>query len=79
MFLAASHSIARVPNALERSAVAAERQANVIATYADLAKTLYDLRDGQEQIRITMSTVASRIDDLPCSAPGAPKRDCEGQ
>jgi hypothetical protein len=68
-----TESIKRIPSALERSAVAAERSADVAEQYASQAQVLLDLREGQEQIRITMSTMAAGMQELPCvmRAPGA--------
>jgi len=66
MFLSGAQSVGRISDALERTANAAERQAAVAEQYAKLSETLYDLREGQEQIRVTMSTLAGRVQELPC-------------
>jgi len=63
-FLSASDSVQRIPAALERSAEAEERQAVVAEQTADLTKVLHDLQEGQEQIRITNSVLAMKVEDL---------------
>ena len=68
--LSGAHAVGRIPAALERSAEAAERQAKVAEESASLAKTLYDLREGQEQIRLTMSSIAASVQELPCTRAG---------
>lgn len=79
LFNSGARIIERVPTALERSAEAQERQAVVAEQNAELAKMLYDLRDGQDQIRITMSSLAEHIQELPCAlaAPGVAPEKCE--
>jgi hypothetical protein len=63
-FWGATSSVVRIPLALERGAQALERQAAAADQAACVAQSLYELREGQEQIRISMSTLASRTEEI---------------
>ena len=63
-FWSATSSVTRVPQALERGAKALEQQAAAAEQAASVAESLYGLREGQEQIRISMSTLAARQEQM---------------
>ena len=63
-FFSASESVKRVPDALERSATAQEKQAEAAEQSADIACVLHDLREGQEQMRLSMSALTLEVQDL---------------
>jgi hypothetical protein len=63
-FWSATSSVTRIPQALERGANALEQQAAAAEQAAGVAQSLYELREGQEQIRISMSTLAARQEQL---------------
>jgi hypothetical protein len=56
-------SIEKVPGHIERVAKASELIATETHATAQLASSLIDVREGQEQIRITMSALAARQDE----------------
>ena len=59
-FNASADSVKRIPAALERAAESSERQALASERAADVTVVLADLREGQDQIRISLASLAAK-------------------